>query len=1170
MYHSQPQAEDSVDPRVSQLVEEYAHQLGEGGDVDLDAFIAEHNEWAEQLRPALRALRSMLQLAEKQGAIRSQLVLGDFRLIRLIGCGGMGEVFEAEQLSLQRRVALKLLPRLHPSDYQTASLERFRNEAQVAAALDHPHIVPVYEFDCVDDRHYIAMKLIDGWTWRAQIDGSKPRVENECGRGLESTFSHTFEPPDWRVPAVHIRDVAYGLAHAHERGVIHRDIKPSNLLLDKSNKTWITDFGLARFVGSETLTMTGELLGTLRYMSPEQASGGRLAVDHRCDIYSLGVTLYEMVTGERAITAESRSEQLLQVTTGAIEPPSRLNARLPRDLETVIQKMLAREAVDRYASAELVAEDLQRVLDGRTIAAQRMTSSQRITRWSRSHATLLFTSIMAMLLLLAIMSGLWLRERWWNGWAAQQNHELSRRTTLAEQATQSAQLEAQRAEMAERAAQLNLLQTKMALARAASHASAPGGQHQALQLINEAADLARSQGSLAAFSFGLRNLAITALSRCDIVQQYRLPLTSGDQPNFDVTSDFSTIVSVEPDAAGKFQAIARDFSPDMRERWRIELPAADRTYHTSYAVKFSLNDRYLAIGVRPARVMVWEIDTQRIVLDIPAVHSIENDFRFSHDSSRFAVATSSPPALEVYSLENGKRLTRIAGKINGVEFTADDQQIITQFERQVVGFDIKTAAERWRRTVPHGQFAYSLSTSEDGKYIAAGLTNSILVWDCEYNDRPATELRCTPSPVDRLSFQPGNSSVLVSMNWENTVKLWNVENGTLELTTGGSPACWSRDGSEIAIGYLQSVARHHLLPAQACRWLHMPAFENTAYQCDFSSDGQLLVTTSKAALQVRSAADGRELARIDEPHTTAIFHPARDAILASADGRGVFLWPLHSTERSLTIGPPNRLIPFKGPAYAAVTRDGSRIAASLSFSESVLLVDPVDLTSERIAPPHLRTFKMSPEGEWFAVGFLESLEIWDARTYQVLTRIPNDGLSVPSWSPDNRWLVLTSNAHTRIFSSGDWREVYRSVRGRVVYFEVGFNADSSLTAIPLDAGKSALVRLHDREVLAELESIEKPELRHAIALSPSGHRVACTYPQRGIQLWDIAAIRRELKVMGLDWDSRDLEVPTVPANLAIDRIQFDLSGFDLSDLDAKPPWRALLDSLPWQQFLQPH
>ncbi len=1148
MVHSQPQAEDTVDPRVSQLIEEYASQLGQGCDVDLDAFIAEHNEWAEQLRPALRALRSMLQLAEKQGAIRSTLILGDFRLVRLIGCGGMGEVFEAEQLSLKRRVALKLLPRLHPSDYQSASLERFRNEAQVAAALDHPHIVPVYEFDCVDDRHYIAMKLIDGRTWREVLDDGKSRIEDERRVGLESTVNQVIEPTAWRVATAHIRDVAYGLAHAHERGVIHRDIKPSNLLLDQSNKTWITDFGLARFVGSETLTMSGELLGTLRYMSPEQASGGRLAVDHRCDIYSLGVTLYEMVTGARAITAESRAEQLLQVTTGEIVPPSRLNTSLPRDLETVIQMMLAREAVDRYASAGLVAEDLQRVIDGRTIAAQRMTPSQRITRWSRSHVTLLFTSIMAMLLLLAILSGLWLRERWWNGLAAQQNHELSRRTILAEQATQSALYAAHRAETAERAAQLNLLKTKMALAWAAGRASAPGGQQQTLQLVNEAADLARALGSLEDYSFGLRNLAITALSRCDIVQKYGLPLTSADQPNFDLTGDFSTIVSVESDAAGKFQAIARNFSPDMRELWRIELPAADRTYHTSYAVKFSPNDRYLAIGVRPARVMVWEIETQCLVLDIPAVHAIENDFRFSHDSSRFAVARSSPPALEVYSLESGKRLTRIAGKINGVEFTADDQQIITQFERQVVGFDIETAAERWRRTVPHGQFAYSLSSSEDGKYIAAGLTNSIMVWDCQYNDRPATELRCTPSPVDRLSFQPGNSSVLISMNWENTVKLWNVENGTLELTTGGSPACWSREGSEISIGYLQSVARYHLLPAQACRWLHMPAFENTAFQCDFSSDGQLLVTTSKAALQVRSAADGRELARIDEPHTTAIFHPARDAILASSDRRGVFLWPLHTTEQSLTIGPPNCLIPFKGPAYAAVTRDGSRIAASLSFSESVLLVDPVDLTSERIAAPHLRTFKMSPEGEWFAVGFLESLEIWDARTRQVLTRIPNDALSVPSWSPDNRWLVLTSNAHTRVLSTGDWREVYRSVRGRVVYFEVGFNGDSSLTAIPLDAGKLALMRLNDQVVVAELESLEKPELRHGIAMSPSGHRVACTYPQHGIQLWDIAAIRRELKVMGLDWDSRDLEVPTAPAKLAIDRIQFDLSGDD-----PKPP-----------------
>jgi WD40 repeat protein len=304
----------------------------------------------------------------------------------------MGVVYQAEQVSLRRPVALKVMSRPDGNSTALGKLSRFDNEIQAAATLDHPNIAPIYAVDRVGQFQFYAMRWIDGGNWTQWMNGEF----------IPRQLSFPYRRPESRAQceplARMIRDVALALSHAHERGVIHRDIKPSNLLLDNEGHVWIVDFGLAFFPAATHVTKTGELVGTLRYMSPEQANSGTKGLDERCDIYSLGATFYELLRGEPLIADTDRAEQLRHIIAGAAIPGL---PNVPYDLETILLKMTAVDPCHRYQSAADVVDDLNRWIVGVPIVAQRVSLAQRITRWSRIHAGWLLTAA-AMLSLFVI------------------------------------------------------------------------------------------------------------------------------------------------------------------------------------------------------------------------------------------------------------------------------------------------------------------------------------------------------------------------------------------------------------------------------------------------------------------------------------------------------------------------------------------------------------------------------------------------------------------------------------------------------------------------------------------------------------------------------------------------------------------------------------------------
>ena len=470
----------SEDDPLGRLADEFLERYRRGERPPLTDYTRRHPELAERIRdlfPALVLLEDVRPDSgpvapppEPAGADRPPRQLGDYRLVREVGRGGMGVVYEAEQLSLGRRVALKVLAT--PGLHDPVRLRRFQREAKAAARLHHTHIVPVFGVGEADGIHFYVMQLIRGIGLDAVLEQiERPRGPAAVPEGgattppaarrdlstvavarslLTGRFASPPSPegptevparapappaatPPPAAPAVRpgpaapastadpARHYARGVArigvqvaealeYAHRQGVLHRDIKPSNLLLDDDGTAWVTDFGLAKAADSDDLTQTGDLVGTLRYMAPERFAG---RCDARSDVYALGLTLYELLARRPAFAEADRGELVRRVTQGEPPPLRQLDPALPRDLATVVHKAIEREPARRYAGAGALAEDLRRFLEDRPIRARRIGAAGRAWRWCKRNpvAAAALGSAAAALLAVAVVSSLYALDR---------------------------------------------------------------------------------------------------------------------------------------------------------------------------------------------------------------------------------------------------------------------------------------------------------------------------------------------------------------------------------------------------------------------------------------------------------------------------------------------------------------------------------------------------------------------------------------------------------------------------------------------------------------------------------------------------------------------------------------------------------------------------------------
>jgi serine/threonine protein kinase len=464
-------ADAQAESLLADLVDEITQRLNAGESVSLDEYATRHPQFSETLASLFEALTLVRQAGgadddfqiDENSEPHGQL--GDFRIVREIGRGGMGIVYEAEQISLGRRVALKVLPFV--ATLSPAQLQRFKNEARSAAALKHPNIVGVYSIGCERGVHYYAMEYVEGPSLAEVVEvraeskehGAKSsEVEQQSSSTSTTPLLHSTSSDNSysTTPLLHYRSsadtapfaalstlkttqpaeffrsiarlgiqAAEALDYAHQMGVVHRDIKPSNLLLECSHlaprdeasvsgsrdskthhaerdvytpKLWITDFGLALTQSDAGLTMTGDLLGTLRYMSPEQAAGKRLPLDHRTDVYSLGITLYELLAGRPAFDSSERAELLRAIAETEPATLRKLVPSMPADLETIVHKAIEKDAADRYGSAGDLAADLRCYLEHRPIIARPPSITSRARKWVRRNMAVVAAAVGVLLL----------------------------------------------------------------------------------------------------------------------------------------------------------------------------------------------------------------------------------------------------------------------------------------------------------------------------------------------------------------------------------------------------------------------------------------------------------------------------------------------------------------------------------------------------------------------------------------------------------------------------------------------------------------------------------------------------------------------------------------------------------------------------------------------------
>src|SRR5579883_700568 len=456
-----PSSDSSRDALLEQLAEEFVERHRRGERPPLSEYTNRYPDLADEIRDLFPALVQIENLKPEAGDLTGAFVptrspeeehlperFGEFRILRQVGQGGMGIVYEAEQESLGRHVALKVLPR--QALLKTTYLERFRREAKASGRLHHTIIVPVFGVGEHDGTHYYAMQFIVGEgldkvlrdlrrlratpavrTVAASLDEASVAKSLLTGRfvaaqttspelpaaspappsppssdgphGSSTLSAGGAESNYFRGVARLALQAAEALAYAHRQGILHRDIKPSNMLLDQQGTVWITDFGLAKAEGTDDLTQTGDIVGTIRFMAPERFEGRSLP---QSDVYALGLTLYELLTLRPAFDDRNRGRLVEKVLHEPPVPPRKIDPHIPRDLETVVLKCMAKDPAERYGSAEALAEDVRRFLADRPISARRSTWRERTWRWCRRNPAVagLAAAMSAILLLGTIVA----------------------------------------------------------------------------------------------------------------------------------------------------------------------------------------------------------------------------------------------------------------------------------------------------------------------------------------------------------------------------------------------------------------------------------------------------------------------------------------------------------------------------------------------------------------------------------------------------------------------------------------------------------------------------------------------------------------------------------------------------------------------------------------------
>jgi serine/threonine protein kinase/WD40 repeat protein len=1108
------------DDRLEEILADHLERAEAGTAGPPAALAAEYPEFAAELadffavRNRLDAAVAPLRAAASAPAAAGVGRLGDFRLLREVGRGGMGVVYEAEQISLGRRVALKVLP--FAATLDPRQLQRFKNEALAAAALDHPHVVDVYGVGCERGVHYYAMRFVDGHSLAEVVDqlrrpGAGP-VPDSVARAFADPApstapvaqAHTRRSAAPRayprsVAEVGLR-VAEALDHAHRQGVVHRDVKPSNLLLDTQGKVWVADFGLARLESAESVTGTGNLVGTLRYMAPEKAVGPGPA-DHRVDVYGLGATLYELLTLRPAFPGGDREELLRQI---AADPPAprRLDGSIPADLETVVLKAMSRAPADRYPTAGALADDLRRFLEDRPVQARRPGPAARLRRWARRHRPAVLAAGTGLGLLLVLAVG---------GLVAGY-----RAVTRERDQTRSA----------EREVQVRVVDALMERARAGRSSREAGHRLDSWKAVAEAARRAGELGLGEDRRMDLRNEAIACLALADVRLERRWaghPPGSTDRPAFDpdldhfARSDRRGNVSVRRVADDDQVRLLEGFARKQEETGAAESGAAYMWFSPDGS---RLAVQYYLEPDRTGSFRLWDWRAGRVLLDAPfVVTHMAVAFRpdgrllaLGHDDRK---VTFHDPATGAEAAEP----LHLAVDPMHLAYSPDGTRLaVTSFAgRKVLVLDPATGAERDAFGLPHG--AWTAAWHPGGALLAVGCEDHTVHLRDTVSRRSHAGLRGHHGGPTMVGFAAGGD-LLVSSAWDGSTRVWDPWAGHELVRFPGMARQVSRDGRRVACEAGWNVTVWEVTPSPEYRTLPRAraAGGEGVWGGGLSPDGRWLALATATGVRLWDLARRTE---VDVPPSMSAwdvqFHPRRPEMLAAGAG-GVFRWPLQQHGDVLRVGPAERL---SGPARRiALDGVGRRLAAADGRGGWVLNPDDPAATVRRLGHPLASAAVLSPNGRWAATGSHKGLglRVWDADTGRPLGAplLPDEWGTQPVFSSDDRWLAAITPGVLCVWRTDTW-ELVQQVHRSEDFTRAAFSPDGRQLAAALPVSGVELIDPATGELRARLHA---PDLGPVawIGFHPDGGQLLTATAGGEVHVWDLRRIREQLREIGLDWD----------------------------------------------------